>query len=114
MPTAKAVEGEVTDLMKAHREQMEALMTAHTMRIEKAQSDFAEMIVAANQQLQGLIQGAEPTLPKPAKPQAVWSDGMLVLNREAAALIEELLSRTGEVLSEVGKLVATKPKPRVG
>lgn len=111
MATAKAAEEQVSGLIDAHRQQMEALMAAHTQRIEKAQSNFAEMIVSANDQLKSLIQSAEPPQePKPEKPQAVWSNGMLVLNREAAGLIEELLSRTGEVLSEVGKLVSTKPK----
>ena len=111
MATAKAPEEQVTGLIESHRQQMEALMAAHTQRIEKAQSDFADMIVAANDQLTNLIQNAAPPpAPKPEKPQAVWSNGMLVLNREAASLIEELLTRTGEVLSEVGKLVSTKPK----
>lgn len=105
-------EDTVAGLVAEHKERMDALLAAHTARIEKAQDDFDGLVMQANERLQNLIRQSETaTQPAPpVKPQAVWSKGMLVLNREAAALIEELLSRTGEVLSEVGKLVSTKPK----
>lgn len=101
---------QVTDLIAEHRKGLDDLLAQHTSRIEKAQLEFEATVMAANQKLQELMTTAQPK-PKEDPPQAVWHEGHLVLNRAAARLIEDLLSRTGEVLSEVGKLVATKPKP---
>ena len=100
---------QVTDLIAEHRKGLDNLMAQHAARIEKAQLEFESTVIAANQKLQQLMAGAQ-VKPKEDPPQAVWHDGHLVLNRAAARLIEDLLSRTGEVLSEVGKLVSTKPK----
>ena len=99
----------VADLLASHTRQMEALMKAHNERIEAAQTEFAGLVSEASQQMQALV-GQAQTVAKPESPEAVWSNGYLVLNRSAAGLIDDLLSRTGEVLSEVGKLVSTKPK----
>lgn len=102
---------QVSDLIQAHRAQMDALLKAHTERLEQAQADFDGLVVQAHKQLQSLInQGKQAEEPKPQIPEAVWSNGYLVLNRPAALMVQELLSRTGEVLSEVGKLVSTKPR----
>ena len=111
MPSAAKSESPeaVADLLASHTRQMEALMKAHNERIEAAQTEFAGLVSEASQQMQALVAQAQPEK-KPEAPEAVWSDGYLVLNRSAAGLIDDLLSRTGEVLSEVGKLVSTKPQ----
>lgn len=101
---------QVTDLIAQHRKGLDELMAQHAARIEKAQLDFESTVIAANQKLQQLMAGAKAEEPKEDPPQAIWHEGHLVLNRAAAKLVEDLLSRTGEVLSEVGKLVSTKPK----
>lgn len=103
-----AASPELTDLIASHRKQMDELLAAHEQRLAKAQVEFEAMVVDANQKLQQLIRGSEPEPVQ--KPEAVWSDGFLVLNRPAAELVDDLLSRTGEVLSEVGRLVSTRPK----
>lgn len=100
---------QVADLISQHRKGLDELLAAHTTRIEKAQNEFEAMVIAANQRLQELVAGEQPAK-KEDPPQAVWHEGHLVLNRAAASLVEDLLSRTGEVLSEVGKLVSTTPK----
>lgn len=107
-----AEQDQFAGLVASLREQLEAPIQAHVQKIASAQMEFEALVAASTKQIKDLMAGVTPSVEKPpSRPQAVWHEGHLVLNREAAALIDELLSRTGEVLSEVGKLVANRPKP---
>lgn len=98
-------EADVADLLSQHRQQMDALIEGHQQHIINAQQAYQQMVMEATQQIKDVIAGAQHPAPKVEPPQAVWSDGYLVLNRPAAELVDDLLSRTGEVLSELGKLM---------
>lgn len=94
----------VEALIAEHKKQLGALLQEHQKQIETAQTNFEALVIKSNQELQKLISGDE-SKPLTEAPQAVWHKDHLVLNRPAAALIDELLSRTGEVLAQIGKLI---------
>lgn len=86
-------------LFDDHKKQIEKLITDHRNEIDELKAHFDS---AVQQSAKMMKEANEPPQEEQQEaPQAIWSNGMLVLNAAAAKQIDTLLGQSARTMQEI-------------